>query len=1054
MASRAREKMPKDYNSYCLVAAHLVRNAHRYYSEEQRNQIKKEEEECTITDMSPENKCKEINQRLRVIRTLKRQNRFREQQEEVQKMKKLFGSYRDLASVSGVALKTLHGWCAMPKERQHKGTSKSLLRKEEFTNFLMQDTISYSHPCKRYSGKRFLLFTWADIYKRYQESDFHKHGLISKTTMRLYKPKYILLSGATPANQCLCDICENCELLRKSLLAAGVKNIPPNKYACVDATLCEIRHGKFGTSSYFPPIDCIDRNCSECGKHKLRQVIQDNNVELLNLNRRVTWHRWQTVEGRSVPKKLEVRGTLKAAVNEFLELIESISDHLFRANWHRNVFQYIKAHLQLGYLLQVMDFTMNFSNRYQDEVQSAYYSATQTTIHGTVNFFKCQNSVECNEIVTLALVHISADLKHDSILSRTAMNMTFKYLIDIGIPLELVIQFCNNCASQYKSRRPFVEIARCAFNLIRVYLGEKHGKCYADGLFGRLKAWMSHKIKSRQFVITSAFDFFKHCREFYQTPIIKGSCQHYRVEFEFMTPSDIRRHQDSDLDQAVPQTHQIYSVRNTTEPLKLKVRHVPCLCMPCITEEGDCLNSSHTDPWREVQLIPERGANLRKYQKRKLPQPRRNRERKMEKEQENTERSECISYNEDQEVKGISYSGDAEQQQQERISFNENENDVEAIIIDSSDGELPDIVIEEKLEKRVQAKKNKKNRSNIEKNKKPSEGKNAQESVTDTVTDTACTWMADGEEMNNEEFANIPSSQLNEEMEIIEICERGSKEFKMCADNMISSITSADLSELSELNRSDMADIPHSILWPSLLSGFQSCTDYNQLETMVNDLKDKIPSLSPRENSSFCPEKDTIDDVAQKEIPKDGPTHLTAVWTIGDGNCLCRALSKAYFNDDSKHIKLRVCMVMEGIINRDKYLSDDCLERGASWVHHNADLPTVFTTFSEFFTPGQKMTPDTIQCIYCLEVYSCSRMNTYMGLWQLAQSASVLQVPIHTIYPQRGDSTLRNDFHRIFFPVQQHYGTTNDEEPIVIMWTGLSKGAVPIHFVPLLPEVQ
>ena len=140
-----------------------------------------------------------------------------------------------------------------------------------------------------------------------------------------------------------------------------------------------------------------------------------------------------------------------------------------------------------GYLLQVMDFAMNFANQYQDEVQSVYYGGTQTTIHGTVNFYKCMEP-GCQEIVTLALVHISEDMQHDSFLSRAAMNPTFKYLVEFGIPLDIVIQFCDNCASQYKSRRPFIEISRCAFQLIRVYFDEKHGKSYADELFGRLKA--------------------------------------------------------------------------------------------------------------------------------------------------------------------------------------------------------------------------------------------------------------------------------------------------------------------------------------------------------------------------------------------------------------------------------------------------------------------------------------------------------------------------------------------------------------------------------------
>ena len=130
-----------------------------------------------------------------------------------------------------------------------------------------------------------------------------------------------------------------------------------------------------------------------------------------------------------------------------------------------------------------------------------------------------------------------------------------------------------------------------------------------------------------------------------------------------------------------------------------------------------------------------------------------------------------------------------------------------------------------------------------------------------------------------------------------------------------------------------------------------------------------------------------------------------------------------------------------------KYLDHSCLEHGASYIHSNADIPTVFGTFSEFYTSGQKLTDDMIQFIYSKEVYECAKPGTYMGLWQLALSSSVLGVPLHKIYPVRGQSTLRNDFHRIFFPVNF---PTNDNEPIVIMWTGLRQGSVPIHFVPLL----
>ena len=155
--------------------------------------------------------------------------------------------------------------------------------------------------------------------------------------------------------------------------------------------LCESRKQKFGSSYSFPLIDCVNRDCEHCGVFKLWQVIEEANAELLKLNKRISWHKWQVVPGHSTaPQKCEIKNTLKMAVNEFLEIIEDISDHLFHANWHQNVFQYIKGHLLDAYVLQVMDFAMNFNNQYQDKVQSAYWNGTQTTIHATVNFLSVE----------------------------------------------------------------------------------------------------------------------------------------------------------------------------------------------------------------------------------------------------------------------------------------------------------------------------------------------------------------------------------------------------------------------------------------------------------------------------------------------------------------------------------------------------------------------------------------------------------------------------------------------------------------------------------------
>ena len=136
------------------------------------------------------------------------------------------------------------------------------------------------------------------------------------------------------------------------------------------------------------------------------------------------------------------------------------------------------------------------------------------------------------------------------------------------------------------------------------------------------------------------------------------------------------------------------------------------------------------------------------------------------------------------------------------------------------------------------------------------------------------------------------------------------------------------------------------------LSAFESCRDYEELKTMVNEIKQYIPKLRIHVVTEYSPETDTIDKVAQSEIPLDGPVRRVAVFTVGDGNCLTRSVGKSFFNDPSKHLELHARIVIEAVTNMEQYLSHQCLERGATYIHANAELLTVFATFSEYYTPG------------------------------------------------------------------------------------------------------
>ena len=519
---REGEKLPSDYAMFVLVTHHLFCNAHRYFGLPSPTDLQlKLLEERAISNESRNQiveEFKSANKKIRNICTLKNQNRVTEQASKVLEMKSEFGSLRNIADVSGVSLKTVQKWCTAPSTKPKRRVELSKLRRQELEEFYNQDSISFAHPCKKYDGKRYLRYTLEETRRLYlTQSEFHKFGILSKTRMYEMKPDYVKVCRLTPLAQCLCLTCENCEKIIKSLLALGLKFVPSNRYDALKAVTCEDRVEQKGTEHSFAKLSCITGNCNECGVDKLKVAITMANQEIVDKNAVISWKKWMTPTGKKSPENTNVRGTLVQGIDYLVDCIKNLGGHMFRSQWNRNWFQYIRKHLIVGLIAQIFDFSMNFRNIRQDEVQAAFWHSTQTAIHTIINYLLCEQ-MGCSEVVTIVVCQISDDLQHDSFFTRAAHEQTFKYLADIGVQMNTVIQFSDNCAAQYKSRRPFADLARNPLNITRVYFGERHGKSQCDGFFGRLKAWMTYNIIARNVEVNSASDFFRFCKEEYETP--------------------------------------------------------------------------------------------------------------------------------------------------------------------------------------------------------------------------------------------------------------------------------------------------------------------------------------------------------------------------------------------------------------------------------------------------------------------------------------------------------------------------------------------------------
>ena len=101
----------------------------------------------------------------------------------------------------------------------------------------------------------------------------------------------------------------------------------------------------------------------------------------------------------------------------------------------------------------------------------------------------------------------------------------------------------------------------------------------------------------------------------------------------------------------------------------------------------------------------------------------------------------------------------------------------------------------------------------------------------------------------------------------------------------------------------EMELVPDQIYWESILAAIEHCTSSLEMISVVEELQINLKPLRRRtSNIYFNPVTDYIDATARELITSDGPMNVDPIWTCGDGNCMCRSLSKAYCGSDDMHI--------------------------------------------------------------------------------------------------------------------------------------------------------
>lgn len=247
--------------------------------------------------------------------------------------------------------------------------------------------------------------------------------------------------------------------------------------------------------------------------------------------------------------------------------------------------------------------------------------------------------------------------------------------------------------------------------------------------------------------------------------------------------------------------------------------------------------------------------------------------------------------------------------------------------------------------------------------------------------------------------------------------------------------------------------------WNTLSALMTSCRSYQELAELCWREAHRMPPLFQANMSNVRLVKDCPDTTSTAWIPSDCPMAMPfPVSTTGDGSCFAHAAARLIFGTEARSLEMRMRLVVEGVINSDKYLNDAYLRFGAE-VDDDFNVLQWYSTLSGAYSQ-QQLPPAEV---YMREVYNFRELGVEASQWQFHQLASLLGRPVVSMFPmnqafmdgRRDFINIRAAYNRVILPWHE-MRDVRDSPPIAIMWTSASSTATPLtnspnHFVSVVP---
>lgn len=440
--------------------------------------------------------------------------------------------------------------------------------KEAVVTFLQRDDNSRNLPGKAdkkrmedgtTEQKRVLTDYISNLYDKFVSEN--PTAVISLTSFKRIRPANILPTAFISRSSCLCTKHQNAALLLKSVL---------------------------------PYIE-VTKNPEDFIKQDMPQ-----DEMIAELPDEMTYSEWKRVaieekgHKKMVTKIVEIKKAKTDFIEHFIKQFDLFKAHVDRMKTQYKEIRRLKEKLPMHHHVIHMDFAENYACRGLDEVQSAYWSQTQVTLHPTVIY--SSNGEEPAQ--HSSYVYVSDDLNHNANTVITFVKDLIEKVKEIDPDVKAIHYWTDGPTSQYRNKTVFYLIAnhKESFGIDAYwnFFEAGHGKGPCDGIGGVTKRSADIAMKSGRCSIQDASDFYAwsqsdacNLKSISFTYIDKAVCEENSVEISTWPAKPVK---------GTMKVHAVIGRGNS----KLLVRDTSCYCEKCLAGEDMCPG------WREESVTQER----------------------------------------------------------------------------------------------------------------------------------------------------------------------------------------------------------------------------------------------------------------------------------------------------------------------------------------------------------------------------------------------------------------------------------------------------------------